>query len=312
MFDDLPLSWARCEIAEPRFLTIQLPLSHRLWVPLADIPHEDTFTRIYGDYLATLPGGFVIHGCNTEVSRFLLEQGCLVVQTGVEAVLDLQGEIMAKPSVADLARRGGRWGQVIEVSPTEANQLLLAQLAQSTAHGAKPQLQYAFRTQFDETARGFVFATPDNEWLAAITLSLMKPNYWHTELLLRKKDAPVGIMEALVTDVFGRLSEESGEGEARWSLGMVPFLSIEDPLLEQSCKNTFSLPCRSELILRAGRFLNFGFNYDGLFRFKDKFSPEWRPLYLCGKPNLPWRLLIDLSIKSRHLQLLGDGLLLRR
>ena len=208
---------------------------------------------------------------------------------------------------SDLARRGGRWGRVMEVPPTEANRRLLAQLAQSSVHGAKPQLQYAFRTQLDETTRGFVFVTPDNEWLAAITLSLMKPNYWHTELLLRRKNAPVGIMEALVTEVIGRLSENGGEEEMCWSLGMVPFLSVEDPLLEQSCKNAFSLPCRSELMLRVGRLLNFGFNYEGLFRFKDKFLPEWRPLYLCGKPNLPWRTLIDLSIKSRHLHLVGHG-----
>ena len=307
MFDDLPLSWARCEIVEPRFLMIRLPLSHRQWVPLADIPRKDTFARIYGEHLAALPGGFVIHGCNTAVSRFLLTEGCQVAQTGVEAVLKLEEGNMAKPSVVDLARRGGRWGKGMEVSSTAVNQRQLAQLAQSTAHGAKPQLQYAFRTQFDETTRGFVFVTPKSEWLAAITLSLMKPNYWHTELLLRKKDAPVGIMEALVTEISGRLCEEGGEGETRWSLGMVPFLSIADPLLEQSCKNAFSIPCRSELILRVGRLLNFGFNYEGLFRFKDKFTPEWRPLYLCGKPNIPWPALIDLSIKSRHWQLLGHG-----
>ncbi|HEY52084.1 MAG TPA: DUF2156 domain-containing protein [Caldilineae bacterium] len=284
-----------------------MPLSRRQWVPLADIPYDASFERIYRQSLSSLPGGFVLHGCNTTVSRFLLAEGCQVAQTGVEAVLNLEEGNMAKPSVLDLARRGGRWGRVMEVLPTEANQHRLAQLAQTTAHGAKPQLQYAFRTQFDEATRGFVFATPEGKWLAAITLSLMKPNYWHTELLLRRKSAPIGVMEALVTEVFDRLKKEGGRDKGRWSLGMVPFLSISDPLLEQSCKNAFSLPCRNELMLKVGRLLHFSFNYEGLFRFKDKFSPEWRPLYLCGKPTLPWRVLIDLSIKSRHLHLLGYG-----
>ncbi len=40
-------------------------------------------------------------------------------------------------------------------------------------------------------------------------------------------------------------------------------------------------------------------------------SSNWRPLYLCGWPNLPWRTLPDLSWASRHLHLMGYAALRR-
>ncbi len=80
-----------------------------------------------------------------------------------------------------------------------------------------------------------------------MTISLMKPGYWHTELLLRRRDAPIGVMDV----------------------------------------------------------------YQGLYRFKQKFEPEWRPIYLCGWPDLPWRVLPDLSWASRHLHLVGYAALQR-
>jgi len=207
-----------------------------------------------------------------------------------------------KPSLLELARRGRRWGQVMTVEYSEAARSKMDALWRATVHGDGPQLQCAFRTDFEACLRGFALVDDAGAWLGALTLSRMKPGYWHTELLLRRRNAPVGVMEALILAVKRRLREEGAD----WlSLGAVPFMTTEDPLAEHGCRAPWRAPCRGQIIARLGRLMRFSYDYQGLYRFKQKFDPVWRPLYLCGWPSLPWRILPDLSWASRHAHLVG-------
>jgi len=297
---DLPLSWARVDATAPRLRTLRLPLSRRTWVPCADIPEGWSFQQVFEAHLRPLPGGVILQGCNETLARYVRSQGGDAAQVGVEAALATDAR--AKASLMELAHRGRRWGEVKELFPDEVNRRKMAELWQATAHGSKPQLQCAFRTDFDEHLRGFVLVNGEGVWLGALTLSQMKPDYWHVELLLRREDAPVGVMEALILDVKARLRAEG----ARWlSLGTVPFVEMADPLAAGSCRWPWRPTCRGRAIARMGRWMRFSFDYQGLYRFKQKFGPIWRPLYLCGWPDLPWRILPDLSWTSRHLHLVG-------
>jgi hypothetical protein len=303
---DLPLSWARTDRETPALRTLKLPLSRRVWAPCADIPADWAFQRIFEEQLQPLPGGFILQGCNETLARFVQEAGGQAAQVGVEAVLALASA--GKPSVQELARRGRRWGDVRELAPTDANRARMAALWEATVHSDKPQLQCAFRTDFDANVRGFALVGPEGAWLGAATLSLMKPGYWHTELLLRREAAPVGVMEALILGIKARLRAEGGQ----WlSLGTVPFVIAPDPLHRDACRQPWHPACRGRFIARAGRLLRFGYDYRGLYQFKAKFGPDWRPLYLCGWPDLPWRILPDLSWASRHLHLVGYSALRR-
>lgn len=298
---DLPLSWARTSASAPSLRTLRLPLSRHTWIPCADIPLHWHFETIFADILQSQPHGFVLQGCNEALARYILAQGGEVAHVGIEAVIDLQHH-MAKPSLLALARRGLRWGTVQPIGHDDAHLQRLTDFRRQTVHHGKPQLQYAFRTTYEPSMQGFAFVGADHRWLGAITLSQMRPGYWHTELLLRRKNARVGVMEALILAVMTHLRAQN----ASWmSLGTAPFLTTRDALRSRACRHPWSLPCRNDWIMRLGRWLRFGYDYQGLYQFKNKFAPEWRPLYLCGWPTLPWRILPDLSYSSRYLHLLG-------
>ncbi len=304
---DLPLSWARADVTRPRLRAMPLPFSRRIWVPCADIPSAWSFPHIFQDYLRPLPKGFVLQGCQEGLARYITEQGGVATLTGIEGVLPL--DAADRPSLRELARRGRRWGEIVALEPTPEHQKAMRALWQATVHGGKPQLQCAFRTDFDASVRGFALIAPSGLWLGAMTLSLMKPGYWHTELLLRRQDAPVGVMEALILKVKAHLRSE---GHAWLSLGTVPFTPIPDPLHPRACWPPWRATCQGRVIMRLGRWLRFSYDYQGLYRFKQKFHPIWKPLYLCGWPDLPWRILPDLSWASRHAHLVGYAMLFRK
>ncbi len=169
-------------------------------------------------------------------------------------------------------------------------------------------MQCTFRTDFEPPLQGFVMVGRGGTWLGAMTLSLVKPGYWHSELLLRRGDAPPGVMDALILDVKARLL---AEGERWLSLDAVPFVTTKAAVDAHPCRRPWSAACRGRAITRFGRLLRFGYDYQGLYRFKNKYTPDWRPLYLCGWPELPWRTLPDLSWASRHLHLMGYAALRR-
>jgi len=302
MLTALPLSWARTSATEATFNVVKLPFSRRNWISTANIPFDASFEQIYRQILRSQSTKFVIRGCNEDLSNYLTSQQCQAAQTGVEAVLNLQDDPLSKASLRELVRRGNHWGRVVEIPPTAKNRQKMALFVTETPYGAKPKLQYSFRTRFDPALRSFAFITPSGDWLGALSLSLMNCTDSHTELLLRRKNAPVGVMEALIAAVYEILKSE---GSAQWSLGEVPFVSGNGAVFEIPCSRVFTPSCQ-RIFLKLKRLINFGYNFEGLYRFKNKFSPEWKPLYLCGKPDLNWLILLDLSTKTRYLHLLGN------
>jgi len=301
---DLPLSWTRTSVTASRFHTLKLPLSRRTWIPCADVPQAADFASLFDDYLRGVSGGLVVQTCHLGLARWLQDQGGQAMEMGVEALLPVARE--AKPSLRELARRGRRWGEIRAIEFSETARTQFAAFQKMTVHGRKPQLQFAFRTEFEPHMRGFALVDEEDKWLGAMTLSQMKPGYWHTELFLRRLDAPVGVMEALVLDVKARLHQEG----MQWlSLGATPFkITAGQP---SPGGKPWQLARHSWIIGWTGRLLRFGYDHEGLFRFKQKFSPDWQPLYLCGWPDLPWRVLPDLSWASRHLHLMGYAALRR-
>ena len=302
MLTALPLSWARTSATEATFNVVKLPFSRRSWISTANIPFDTPFEQIYRQMLASHPNGFVIRGCNEDLSNYLTSRRCQRAQTGVEAVLNLQENSLSKASLQKLMQPGSRWGRVTEIPPTVENYRRMARFVDKTPYGNKPKLQYSFRTYFDSTQRGFALVAPSGDWLGALSLSLVNRNYTHTELLLRRKNAPPGVMDTLIAAVYKTLQRE---GMAQWSLGEVPFVSGNGAVFEIPCSRVFTSSCQ-KIFLKLRRLINFGYNFEGLYFFKNKFSPEWKPLYLCGKPDLNWLILLDLSAKTRYLHLLGN------
>ncbi|MEM7346458.1 MAG: phosphatidylglycerol lysyltransferase domain-containing protein, partial [Chloroflexota bacterium] len=252
-----------------------------------------------------LPQGFVLQSCNVALRDYLIEQGCQAAPMGAEAILDLPWR--GKRSVRELARRGRRHGTIREVKFSRGNQNKLAQLMRQSPSRQGTQLKHTERSAFDETTRCFVFETAEQKWVGAITLSTVATNYAHTELLLRHKDAPVGIMEALVTAITQQLEKE---GVEHLSLGNVTPLPIEEnEKIFAAHRHPKELWERSQMMFRLGRAFNFAYNADGLWKFKNKFSPRWEPLYLCASPRLSWITVAGLMQAMGYNDLVWEQLL---
>ena len=97
-------------------------------------------------------------------------------------------------------------------------------------------------------------------------------------------DAPNGVMDYVFTEVILMAKREG----FRWfNLGMAPLSGLEDHAL-------------APLWHRAGTFVfrqgEHFYNFEGLRNYKEKFTPVWRPKYLCcrGGIAIP-RVLIDVA-----------------
>lgn len=287
----LPLSWCRKKIEYPNFNSLHLPLSGLYWISTAEIPVHYSNEDFFSDLITDFPG-FVIRGVSAGSAEYLKDRGADVVRTGAEAVVDLYNPSGLKRSVLELARRGGRHGFVREAPYSEFYINKVSRLALDSAHAPEPKLSNLYRTGFEQSTRCFVLETSEGQWLGALTLSVQDESYAHTETILRRKNAPVGVMESLFVSVMSVLKDE---GFTHLSLGEVPFISTD---------SEDSVPCQSEtyakaLIFRSRRLMMHSFNYKGLYDFKNKFGPEWKPVYLAAKPAVSWRLLLDLYFQSR-------------
>ncbi len=295
----IPLSWCRKDANHPEFKSVKLSLSGLSWIHSADVPHDCYFKDLHTELLAKFAGGFLIRGCNDEIARYLARKGCSVMRTGAEGIIDLKGISESRPSVNELVRRGLRWGGVEEIPFTESNAGRVAQFIARTAHSDKPYLKYLFRSRFDPGTRCFAFRTANGEWLGAITVSGAQDSHAHTELILRHIEAPPGVMEALFVGVMNVLRND---GYEKFSLGEVPFITPRSV-------DASRLSIKEKMLFKSGHLLKFAFNYKGLYSFKDKFNPKWRPVYICAAPALPYSALADLFIVSRYLDLSGSEII---
>ena len=286
----LPLGWARSPQTTAALTPVALPYSSLAWFPEAEVPHGVPFDAIYQEHLSRLSHGFVLQNCSVQLRDYLLERGCQAAAMGAEAVLQLPWR--GKRSVRELARRGRRHGAIRELAHTPANQYTLNQFVTDSARGQAPQLKHTARPTFDGTTRCFVLEEAANHWLGAITISMVTPTYAHVERLLRRQQAPVGVMEAIITEIANTLV---GEGVTELSLGNIfPPVPELDPVFEEH-RHSAELWRMSQLAFTLGRASKFAFNYEGLWRFKEKFSPTWRPLYLCATPRLSWATILGIT-----------------
>ncbi len=276
----LPLSWTRAPITAPQVVSQNLPLSRCRWICWADLPEHWRLPDFLEQADPENRGALLIRGCPPEIAALLESRGWHSFAAGTEALLSLDGPHFRRASLQALVRRGNRRGRAEEVSFSPGVQTKFCRLLRGTAHAHKPQLRYLFRSELEPQNRCFVFRDHRGEWLAAMTLSRVSQEFWHTERLLRRQDAPVGVMEALAAHVFAQLQ---AEGARYWSLGEVPFVGVS---------GSSSLVKRA--FIGAGRTFNFAYNYQGLFSFKSKFDPLWQPLYLCSTQRISWTMLWDL------------------
>nr|WP_255604402.1 phosphatidylglycerol lysyltransferase domain-containing protein [Oscillochloris sp. ZM17-4] len=286
---ELPLSWARGGVDAPALTVRRLPLSRLSWVAYADLPACYSFEQLYGDWLADLPGA-MIRGCGPALAGFLSRQGWATARAGVEALVDLDGEGMRRRAVTKMVKQARRHGAAREIPWSQEGARLLRAFAARARYGGRPQLHDLFRSEFVPGTRLFVFDRDDGAWQGAILISSPSPMAAVTELMLRAPDAPGGVMESLFVFAGAQLREE---GVRRLSLNEAPFYHLDDSDLRPG----------ERLISAVGQSLRYVYNAEGLLRFKAKFAPQWRPVYLCARPRLSLLVLAELFAASGCLRL---------
>lgn len=286
MHELLPLSWTRIHGIRPVYRDIALPFSRTRWISYADIPHDYTLQILYEDLSRSYPDGYVFRGSTPSTSTFFSERNCMTLRTGAEAVLELNSAHLERKTVLSSLVRSGRQGSVTEIPLNDANQQLFEQFRCETKHAHKPQLHHLFREKPSRACRCFVFRAYSGEWLAAMTLSMRGELAVHTELMLRHRSAPGDIMESLVAGIFEILK---GEGVREWSLGEVPFMMLMQNPAEP-------LTPVEQLMVSLVSNWKHAYDFEGLYRFKNKFAPLWRPVMLCTNTRLSPFMLAQLAV----------------
>lgn len=128
----------------------------------------------------------------------------------------------------------------------------------------------------DYLRRTIVFAARDADGQLVAFANLL-PSYAGTvgtfDLMRRLPTAVSGTMEMLFVAMIERFRDEGLEG---MSLGLAPLANVAGDGV-------------TERVLRAVKSIGTGFNFAGLFAFKDKWRPRWEPRYLGYRagPELP-------------------------
>lgn len=294
MHELLPLSWTRIGGLRPVYRDIPLPLSRTSWITYADVPRDYTLQILYEDMAVSYPEGYVFRGCTPEMGSCFAAKNCRVMRTGAEAVLDLNGSHLERKTVQNSLVRGKKQGVVQEVVLNDLNRKLFEQFRRETKHADKPQLQHLFRAAPSRVCRCFVFRSFSGQWLAAITISARGQTEVHTELMLRHRLAPGDIMECLVAGIFEILKDE---GICEWSLSEVPFM-----MLMQSSREP--LTQMEQLMVSLVSRCRHAYDFEGLYRFKNKFEPIWRPVMLCTNTDPTPVMLMELAVSMGFTNLL--------
>lgn len=221
-------------------------------------------------------------------------------QVAAEALVDptdftLGGS--ARAEVRQMCNRARRRSglEVVEVDPaTDADEReALAALHQRWL-AARPEgheMRLLVGTpQLDRPLGRRYFATLEPERgrpVAAVTLT---PGWggrgWGVDVMSREPSGPAGAMDLLLAETIERLGRE---GIERFSLGASPMA----PVPGQRRQAPLRLRLLEELLFRTwlGRQL---FPFRQLNRFKAKFAPRWRPVFLAGWPSMGlWAMYVS-------------------
>jgi len=287
----LPLSWIRQIREDVDIKTIPIFFNNGSWLSLSKVPMDFDIVKYLINQISKQKAPIFIRGINIQTSLILQNKGFEILPLGKEAVLSFSKNHFAKSSLREIIRRGFRAGYVEEIkySPEIENQLL--EFEKESAHGSEPLLRHLYVTGFPKDTRLFVFKNASNSWLGAIVVSVNSKDKFQTEFLLRKKSAPLGIMEALVFEIYNILKKEH---KTYWSLGEVPFIISKKE--KGNSKKAF-------ILSSIGHIFGFAYNYKGLYFFKNKFSPEWQPLFLAGYPRITMLQIFTVSVKSNLIKL---------
>jgi phosphatidylglycerol lysyltransferase len=240
-------------------------------------------------------GATVFYQVCAEHLSLYVDLGLAALKIGEEARVALPGFTLEGATRADLRqshRRAQRDGASFEVVPPEELPALLPALR---------RISDAWLASKSTGEKRFSVGAFSPGYLAQFPLAVVRSegipaafaNLWTTgtreelsvDLMRFAPDSPRGAMDYLFIEL---MLWGQREGYRWFNLGMAPLSGLESHPLAPAWHRV------GNFIFRHGEHF---YNFEGLRRYKAKFSPSWEPRYLVARGGIALpRVLVDVSV----------------
>ncbi len=286
----LPLSWVTIPGTAAVIRGIRLPMGG-WWLVWGEVPDNWNLTNLLQFVEKEIAGPVVIRGWPAPAVPLLKRRGWQCWQTGMVGWKRLQHPLRWAKNTRHAIRKGRHTVTIKPLDQTASQIALLHKLENETRRGL-PRLQWLFRRPPDPHLR--VYAAVGERLWAALAVSTNRSGIIQGEWMVRHPHAPYGVLDAVVDEA---IRTEHQRGARIFTFGEVPFrgvsLSADYP----------------RLIMRlTAQGMHRVYNYQGLYRFKNKYVDEWHPVYVCGYPRLTMWAVAGLAHRSRALALWRRGI----
>ncbi len=225
----------------------------------------------------------IFNSVNDKIAAALRTAGFLVAKYGEEGVLDLAEYTLSggkkgalRRNVAKLNKLGCTSSEYCpeqQRDPDLENEIFI--LRQSWLDEKKLSLSYSVGDlQFDHPCGRRYFLTRDSDGRLLTVVSFLpyrKRMGWCVDVMYRKPNGPTGAMEHAIISAIWKLKEDEAQ---EVSLNIAPLAGI-DPSAPDATRE-------EKLMHAAFDTMDYGYDFKGLYRFKDKFDPSvWKPRFLC-------------------------------
>ncbi len=243
----------------------------------------DRLIRAFSSYCAGREYRCIFSSVNREVAEALRANGFAVSKYGEEAILDLSEYTLSgnrrgamRRNVAKLERYGCFSEEYRpEDGRDEALEREIFALQHAWLDEKELTLTYSVGDlQFDHTygRRYFITRNAEGTLLSIVTfVPYRQEKGWCIDVMYRKTDGPTGAMEHAIISAVRKLQAEGAE---EISLNLAPLAGLDPSDPEAG---------RGEGLMHAAFCtMDYGYDFKGLYRFKEKFGPtSWRPRYLA-------------------------------
>ena len=240
-------------------------------------------TEEFVEYCGRSGWAVAFHQVTPAGAERLAATGLKALKIGEEAMIGVQAWDLAGEGfkwLRSAVRRIERAGlEVVELptplSPHDTEQLREVSDSWLADGGHRERTFTLGRFDVDYLNATTVLALREADTCRIVAFANVIPSYrsaaGNFDLMRRRPDAPNGAMDALFVALIERFR---AAGLEKMSLGMVPFAGAAGD----------SLPARAiRLLYERGER---AFNSQGLFRFKNKWQPEWEPRYLVYESDV--------------------------
>ncbi len=242
----------------------------------------DRLIRAYIDFCNRREYRCVFNSVEQTIADALKSIGFLVAKYGEEGILILSEYDLSGGKKGALRRNVAKldkWGCTCEEYDPEQQrdpdlEQEIGELQKAWHEDKKLSLTYSVGDlHFDHPCGRRYFVTRDKEGDLLTVVSFLpyrQKKGWCIDVMYRKPDGLTGAMEHTIISAAWKLKEEGAE---EVSLNIAPLAGIDSSSPDAN---------REEKLMHAAfDSLDYGYDFKGLYRFKEKFAPsEWKPRFL--------------------------------